>query len=566
MSGRIALKSLNQYRKRDILAYLSLRYYLKPSSSQTDYWAQEVAVRLASKENSSKLFKVKHFKGWIDEAPQFRDIYILSPNDIIAESALITECSKYEEFKSNSSVYSYLIGRDSSSVFQHYTNGLKKRYCSIKNACKQSGNEEIVYVDIQSFYSSIQLKRMKEDWVQICAKTDLPNKYVKLGLSLMTKFEDEQQGQKVPVLLTGPMYSHLLANLYLKSLDDFMQEKTDNRYWRYVDDIVMVGGKDEVDKFLEALKVELKLLDLELHRHTKFFRLKTEDWLNSENPVSSELSKKWLSLVRDIKSLALNSPDKVEELRKSFNKMEVRIEVLSYTQESKSRTLSSNLYKWIKTGLRFNVVTATSIVATIDALRIEYMLLFENCLAQNDANELDKKGRITRMKYLVGRLIYLGTNDLLHYLANSIKSIPELYLQFEIINAILTKDISNLARLGTNATQAAAQVLKSSTQIITCSLDPENDDVIAALSIFKFHGLEIKFSDRTRINNHLYDFSIGDIESARTSKDSYLKEFIALHGNEESRHSETLNTLFNENEIRSFDVLNAGAGSSYYFT
>jgi hypothetical protein len=565
MSNSIALKSLNQYRKRDILAYLSLRYYLEPLSSRTDQWAQEVAVRLASKRNSSKLLKVKHFKGWSGEAPQYRDIYILSPNDIIAESALISQCSKYEEFKSNSSVYSYLINSDSRSVFKHYTSGLKKRYNSIQTACKKIGNEEIVYVDIKSFYPSIQLSRIKGVWVEQCLKTDLPKKYVNLGLSLIAKFEDEQNNLEVPGLLIGPMYSHLLANLYLKRLDDIMQKTTDNRYWRYVDDIVMVGSKKEVDEFINDLRAELKNLGLELHNETKYFRLKAEDWLNSENPVSSDLSKKWPNLIGDIKKLAIYNPEKIEELRKNLDNLQVRLEVLGYSRETKSKSLSSNLYKWIQQTLHINEVTPTSITSKIEKLRSDYISLFEQCLNQKEGNELDKKGRITRLKYLVGRLIYLGTNEQLGYLAESIKNIFELYLQFEIINAVLTEDISKIIRLGTNATQAAAQVLKKTTEILTCSLNSEDEDVIAALSIFRFHGIDIEFTNQETVNSPLYDFSNGDIESARKSEDSYLQEFVALHGNEQSRHSETLDTLFDENEIQSFDVLNAGAGSSYYF-
>lgn len=185
MSISIALKSLNQYRKRDIIAYLSLRYYLGSKSSQTDLWANEVAVSLTLKKKSSGLLKIKHFKGYSEEEAQFRDIFIPSPNDIISESALISKCSEYEIFQTNSSVYSYLINNDNRSVFQHYTNGLKKRYDSIKSACLDKSNEEIMYLDIKSFYPSIDLDLLRKLWNNTCATSKFPQNFTDLGLSLI---------------------------------------------------------------------------------------------------------------------------------------------------------------------------------------------------------------------------------------------------------------------------------------------------------------------------------------------------------------------------------------------
>lgn len=565
MSNFIALKSLNQYRKRDILAYLSLRYYLEPKSSQSDYWAHEVAIKLALKKNSSKLLKVKHFKGLSEGKLQFRDIYILSPNDIIAESALISQCSKYKEFHTNSAVYSYLINNDNRSIFQHYTNGLKKRYSSIQEACKKKENDEIIYLDIQSFYPSIELKRLKEIWLKTCSKTNLQKKYISLGLSLIKKFEIEQKENSKPGLLIGPMFSHLLANLFLKDLDDYMQKKTENRYWRYVDDIVLIGSKKEVDKFSKKLETKLKSLGLTLHEDKKYFRLKTNDWLNNENPVSSQLSKKWSQLIGEIKRLAIFYPERINEFRKILDDMQVRFEVLEYSQETKSKSISTALYNWIQRTTFSKVLSPQIIASNIENLRTYYLVLFYKTLAQKKSNELEYKGKITKLKYLVGRLIYLATEKQLKLISPLIKPVPELHIQYEIINALLTKDISNIINLGTNASQATAQVIKNTSQSLSCTLDPLDGDVIAALSIFKLHGINIKFVNNEKIENSFYDFAVGNIKSARKTRNSYLQEFVALHGNEESRHTETLNTLFDENETLSFDVLNTAAGSSYYF-
>ena len=58
-----------------------------------------------------------------------------SPNEALAEVALITELSKHQTFQPKSYVYSYRLAEynDSSGVFTHYFNGLKERQRDIVN-------------------------------------------------------------------------------------------------------------------------------------------------------------------------------------------------------------------------------------------------------------------------------------------------------------------------------------------------------------------------------------------------------------------------------------------------
>lgn len=50
------------------------------------------------------------------------------------------------------------------------------------------------------------------------------------------------------------MFCHLLANFYLKEIDRTMKAITSNRYWRYVDDIVIIGNKEEIEMFSRIMK------------------------------------------------------------------------------------------------------------------------------------------------------------------------------------------------------------------------------------------------------------------------------------------------------------------------
>ena len=563
MSKSIALKALNQYRKRDIIAYISLRYYLDSESSRTDFWAEEVAVSLTLNNPSSNFFKTKHFKGVVQNEVKFREIYIPSPNDIISESVLIGECSKYDSFQTNSSVYSYLFSDDNKSVYQQYINGLNKRFLSIQRACKSKENEEILYLDVKSFYPSIKLSSIQEVWLKSCEKSKIPSRYQRLGQSFIDKYKLEQKDIDTPGLLVGPMFSHLLANLYLKEVDKAMKDVTLNRYWRYVDDIVLVGTKVEIELFSKKLHELMGDLSLSFHSEAKSFKIKTKEWLENKNGMDSTLSQKWPKLIGLIKKLAMLQPAKVDELKQIFDQNEIRLEVLDLSRETKSESLSLKLYYWIKRNMSSSEVNVKSIVRYVSSIREDYLKFFNASISMKDSNELEYKSRITRLKYLVGRLIYLAKESDLKRIMKTISEVPELRLQYEIINSILTSDVSAIIKLGTNSTQAVAQVLKQKTLKVFCSIDPSDDDAIIALAIFKFHGIEIEFKESEEIKNSFFNFACGDIEGALNSGSAYIDEIASLHGKEESRHEQMLTTLFDENETLSFDVLNAGQQSGY---
>ncbi len=563
MSNVIAVKAINQNRKRDILSYLSLRYYLESTSSRTDLWAHEVAINLTIKNNSQNIFRTKHFKGLINGKIEFRDIYLLSGNDLISESALLTECAKHESFHSTPCVYSYLFSNDTKSVFQHYTNGLNNRYSSIKRACINPENEEIIYLDIKKFYPSISLSNIEKVWLKTCNSSNIPDLYAKLGIVFIEKYKRIQNFEN-PGLVIGPMFSHLLANIYLKEIDIHMNSITDNRYWRYVDDIVLVGNKEELKHFSKIITQKIEELGLNFHSEMKLFKLSTKEWLENKNGIESSLAWKWPKLIGRLKKFIVLKSDKIDQLKEIFKQKEVRLELLTYTSDVRSKSLSSNFFKWLKKSFYSSKTSIEDLVEFIETTRNEYYDLFLTSIRQKSKNELEAKSNISQLKYLVGRLIYVAKEKDLISISDKISDTPELKLQYEIIQSLITADISRLVKLGTNACQAASQVIKQKHEVVSCKLSLLDNDDILSLSIFKFHGLKISFEEEIKIDNHLFDFASGNIQTARSTDNPYLSEFIALHGLENSKHDQMLNTLFDENESYSFDVLNAGAGSSYY--
>ena len=105
--GLLAVRAVNQYRNRDILAYLGLRYYLENMFALSNTWAKNVSTHLVDTRTLPIYFRSYHFKKIDENSIVYRSIFIPGPNEALAETALLYECSKYSAFNSLKNVYSY---------------------------------------------------------------------------------------------------------------------------------------------------------------------------------------------------------------------------------------------------------------------------------------------------------------------------------------------------------------------------------------------------------------------------------------------------------------------------
>lgn len=60
--GILAVRAVNQYRRRDVLTYLGLRYYLNNAAARTDQWAKQIAPDIVMTRTDSPYFHALHFK------------------------------------------------------------------------------------------------------------------------------------------------------------------------------------------------------------------------------------------------------------------------------------------------------------------------------------------------------------------------------------------------------------------------------------------------------------------------------------------------------------------------
>lgn len=569
--NELAIKALNQYRQRDVLPYLALRYYLSSSAGRQNRWIEDVCTRLATDEDKSSYLKTYHFKDYIDGSYHYRYIYIPSANEILAEVALISEISKYKIFQPKNFVYSYRFSDfdDKSGVFKPYFYGLQERQKSIAKACKENKTGIVLYTDIKKFYPSIPLDKALKVWEDSCTSSSLDNKFKNLGTSIIKKHGNvsarDRTGQGI---LTGPLFSHVIANLLLDEIDIKMAELSQGKYWRYVDDIVFLGSEDDLIIFRNALESELSNLNLKLHTGNKDFKIPCNEWLSGEHDFNNSFGIEWISLIANVKRFLLAHPYQVGELRYEFNKHNIRIPVLDYSnvvQESgflKKMQDWLGQYTWAKKQVR--VITIKSLVSQAEKCRNIFSNQLNHLLNQNNNLTLyERKRLIPKLRYLTGRLLYLLNEDTLKKIFPKLEIYPELYLIAKVTEAVATKDLSKILPMGINATQIASQLLKVNNNDIFIKDIPENSEILdQSLAIVEINGLKHPIT-----NNESEIFFLGQakyLDQLMNSESDFIQELACLHGFLPSRHKETLDSSFDRDEELALDLLSQIQSSNYF--
>jgi hypothetical protein len=142
-------------------------------------------------------------------------------------------------------------------------------------------------------------------------------------------------------------------------------------------------------------------------------------------------------------------------------------------------------------------------------------------------------------------------------------------LQSQVLNAIRSRDISHLLKLGANAVQAASQILRLQRTSVRCSLPSFSEVELQGIAILRLNGIGIDFSEDVideTTTDLLNQFALGNDPAGLMKCDNpFIKEIACLRGIEDIRRHETmLDTAFDRDEQLIFDVINQLHQSSYF--
>lgn len=566
--GILSVRAVNQYRRRDILTYLSLRYYLNSSAACKDHWARNVATDIVLTRTNLPYFGAQHFKEATGNGGiEHRQIFLPGANEALAEAALLDECANYPHaFANPTCVFSYALsrGEDCSGVFQHYSGGLEARHQAIIEACDAFPSGVVRYTDIKRFYPSIERDLAIRAWLKQSDLGKLPKLYRDLGEKLIN--EHVRAGNPGEGgILTGPMFSHLLGNLVLRELDEVFSKNLPARYFRYVDDIVLVGDSQAVVSALATVRNRLADMGFRLHDDSspKCMEVPTAEWLKGRNDFrKSRRPISWITLVGDLKKFLLLNSGEREQLSSAFRNEGFRIPVRDYTGAVHESSYLQRISNWGKQHWFRRKSRSVSIQSLLEQARWLRKSYEDEFLKTIDgtatAEGFARKRRIPMLRYRAARLVYLAADDSLASLSPVANELPELHFHAKVMEAVATGNIDRLLPLGTNAAQAAAQPMRAGDKRTSTTLLEFSEAEEQALAVFLLNGVTVnRPMHGQREESELMRFATAGADmSLMKAAEPFIRELACLHGlTKWPRHPEMLETVFDVDEALAMDAV-----------
>lgn len=575
--GTIALRAVNQYRQRDVFTYLALRYYLENNAARTDQWARRFCVESVIRRATQPYSSVQHFKEMGETGPSHRVMYFPSAGEALAESALIDACSRSSGrgFALSSRVYSYnpVAAAETSGIFDHYMIGFRRRHEAITSACKGGGGKIVSFMDIKKFYPSITRNVAERVWARACEASSIDASFRILGEKLIHDHSVVAAERNCGSgLLTGPMFSHLVANLLLAQVDSSF-ENADVSYCRYVDDIALIGSLQDVRKARRLIESMLSELGLELHGEDagKSMEISAADWLlGAEDDDEWQQEDSWMRLVGDIKKLLVHHPESKGELGVRFAAHRFRIPILDYSTAAHEAKYAEKFVRPVDPVKYFGSTGASVVDALVDrarALKARYSQELERFQEEYVGSEgFQAKRLLPKIRYRLGRLAYLSDQGELRSMGDDIKE-PALALHGEVVKAIATGLVDRVLEMGRNAAQAVAQPMAMAQNRVVVTKKVLSDLELQSLAVFRVNGVEVEHTathlDPQSAESELMRFvEKGPDIGMMQSRDPFLAQLASLHGlSAEIRHAEVLETPFDPLEEIALDALDPAGGS-----
>jgi len=365
------------------------------------------------------------------------------------------------------------------------------------------------------------------------------------------------------------MFSHFIANLVLKDLDDAAQEFPAS-YFRYVDDITLVGEPAEIEDSLRDIVQHLELLGLRLHLGdpAKDITVDGSEWLKSAEDYRDEASSaSWMKLVGNIKKLLLLHPNVGPKLEASLEENGFRFPMPDYDQAVRERGSFEKVRRlalWVWLLFRSRRATIRHILADALELRGRFQRGTYSLLADRpNESQFQRKRRVSKLRYRLGRLAYLCEDSELDRLAQRARALPELRFHAALLRAITSLDCSEVLSLGTNVAQSAAQIFRAMGETVKLSSPVRTEAELQGLAVLIMNGVSVE-GEVGPEGDLLLQIAQGHVgPDLMRNTSGFLQELACLHGTGPARHASIIKTAFDVEQEIFLDALEFEYG--YYF-
>jgi hypothetical protein len=569
-SRNLAVRALNYWRNYNLSSYLGLRLFIQqmPKSENSNFLATyllgKIPLRRFGRYRPFLRFKSISADGMSEN----RIMYAASPSTALAEAYALSLLASTKTFENKEYIFSYKWPESEKAgrSFTYFYSGYSDRNNKISNLLRKQQNLFVVVHDIKSFYPSINSHDVLKE---------LDN-HLKLEKGLRLDYKEfiytisnhMVQSSSIGIPIAPPL-SHILANLALEKIDHEMHKLLKERYFRYVDDIIMVLNKDEIQIVNRKLSDLLKSKNFDLNED-KYDKISSLEWFdNIINGEEQFVGQQFDQLINRIELFLWNKPSEKDKLAKAFkmNNLAMPISRFAinamygrYHKFMKWLVNTTTIYRRLLAGLKYE--SDKTLISDSSYLFKQFSDIAAKISVGNDEKHtLIKKMRTQRLRYLLNRLVYLTPFENFNKLFNLTPDTIEFYEFKTIINSLIKKSIVDLNKIPGPAITTYASIFKELNldriNIDESELKYATLDTIATLLVFGIIEIPDKWVDSLPLNDREYiNFCSFKPITSRVLKDySFEDEIRTLQINEK----QSLCDLFMTSRFSDVEQINLDA-------
>ncbi|MEX1026424.1 MAG: RNA-directed DNA polymerase [Candidatus Paceibacterota bacterium] len=313
----LVARALNAARVAHLPTYAALRALIESSvDSKRVKWITDVVVSKTTTRKEWRYYDfpiLKELDG--DGTAAYRDCTLGSPTTLLAEAHVLHLLSHLDEFAVPEGVYSYHwpYQERGSRNFQYFYDGYTSRNHKIAELLTKNPRHVAVVTDIRHFYPSVDWDALQARFARRLKLANDPSTTSKAMPFLNSLRESSTQG--IPI---GPDFGHLLGHVALEDVDASLHVTFGERYFRYVDDIIVVCSANEADKVATAIASTVSESDLKVHKG-KDDIVASPTWLSDcPSAKNTDNDSPFNALVRDLTVYLMLKPSSFDSIRKVF--------------------------------------------------------------------------------------------------------------------------------------------------------------------------------------------------------------------------------------------------------
>lgn len=573
-SRLIVLRTLNYLRSTHLPSYVALRLMLESTSSDRLDAMLEAVVGQATIRKHSRILHLKRFKSFDGSRYIYREYFIPAPSTALADSHALAVLHAAGVLRRHADVFSYRPppNSDYGRNYEHFSIGYKERNGAVAAALGATGSVAVV-ADLKSFYPTVSGRRAVEGLlghVSMCSTISPRDAKIIRASAERSLAADDAGG--LSGLRIGTEMSHALANMYLSDVDRRIRERFPGRYFRYVDDIVLVVDCSQVVETLQFLDRTLDEFGLE-RNHDKNAVVDSEEWGQYRAIGRRAISGGgdcWAHLKFRLKLFLARHPEQLGALKAKLEDTGIFLPLEQLLQGAADRVWRDRIADFLRHGwkvlLDYRFDNLSDVVSSAGNCRTEILGLLEQVLDRRIAGtpgSISRRWQVQAARFAINRGLYFADSSALGRIAQLAAEIPELTETSAVCDA-LRGDFQRLVFTSGPAVAAATQLMalrgiQPSKELEGLSLftDPSiGADLEAHLALRGFGSFQFPVDSRPPDLRGLATFSRGPQVGAQDSRLGYGAEIAALSLNfDRSKLGEIARTRFTSREDVIFDAL-----------